>query len=199
VGIQFDVWHLWNTHDLEGDIAREIGRFVGVHVCDWREPTRGWADRVLPGDGIAPVTQVLAAETTAVANGIRRMTPLQVVTGTTFSPRFPTTPGAFDPSSEIYNRLLRERIVFLGTDVNDHIANQIAARFEVLANLGFGRCALRIAAPERTDYRGPDSLQSPDYLRAVSTGPLCPMVLAVTTARDALNVGVTFRTAAFSR
>ena len=47
--------------------------------------------------------------------------------------------------------------------------------------------------------RGPDSLQSPDYLRAVSTGPLCPMVLAVTTARDALNVGVTFRTAEFSR
>ncbi len=38
------------------------------------------------------------------------------------------SPGMFDPSSEIYNRLLRERIVFLGTDVNDHIANQIAAQ-----------------------------------------------------------------------
>ena len=38
------------------------------------------------------------------------------------------TSGAFDPASEIYNRLLRERIVFLGTDVNDHIANQIAAQ-----------------------------------------------------------------------
>ncbi len=38
------------------------------------------------------------------------------------------TSGMFDPSSEIYNRLLRERIVFLGTDVNDHIANQIAAQ-----------------------------------------------------------------------
>jgi sugar phosphate isomerase/epimerase len=59
LGIQFDVWHLWNTRDLEADIAREIGRFVGVHVCDRREPTRGWADRVLPGDGIAPVTQIL--------------------------------------------------------------------------------------------------------------------------------------------
>ncbi len=38
------------------------------------------------------------------------------------------TQGMVDPSSEIYNRLLRERIVFLGTDVNDHIANQIAAQ-----------------------------------------------------------------------
>ena len=46
---------------------------------------------------------------------------------------------------------------------------------------------------------GPDGVQSPDYLRAVSTGPLCPLVLAVTTARDALHVGVSFRTAAFSR
>ena len=38
-----------------------------------------------------------------------------------------------------------------------------------------------------------------DYLRAVPTGPLCPMVFAVTTARDDLHVGVSYRTAAFSR
>jgi ATP-dependent Clp protease protease subunit len=41
----------------------------------------------------------------------------------------PTAQGpAFDPASDIYNRLLRERIVFLGTDVNDTIANQISAQ-----------------------------------------------------------------------
>jgi len=60
LGIQFDVWHLWNTPTLEEDIAREVDRFVGVHVCDWREPTRGWADRVLPGDGVADVVRILA-------------------------------------------------------------------------------------------------------------------------------------------
>jgi hypothetical protein len=38
-----------------------------------------------------------------------------------------------------------------------------------------------------------------DYLRAVPTGPLCPMVFAVTTARDVLHVGVSYRTAAFSK
>jgi sugar phosphate isomerase/epimerase len=59
LGIQFDVWHLWSTPTLEEDIAREIDRFVGVHVCDWREPTRGWADRVLPGDGAADVGRIL--------------------------------------------------------------------------------------------------------------------------------------------
>jgi sugar phosphate isomerase/epimerase len=61
LGIQFDVWHLWNTETLLEDIARECGRFVGVHVADWREPTRSWADRVLPGDGVADVPRILRA------------------------------------------------------------------------------------------------------------------------------------------
>ncbi len=38
-----------------------------------------------------------------------------------------------------------------------------------------------------------------DYIRAVPTGPLCPMVFAVTTIRDVLHVGVSYRTAAFSQ
>jgi len=38
------------------------------------------------------------------------------------------SPSVFDPAGEIYTRLLRERIVFLGTDVNDTIANQISAQ-----------------------------------------------------------------------
>jgi ATP-dependent Clp protease protease subunit len=33
-----------------------------------------------------------------------------------------------DPTSDIYNRLLRERIVFLGQEVNDSIANLITAQ-----------------------------------------------------------------------
>ena len=61
LGIQFDVWHLWNTETLYDDIANESDRFAGVHVCDVRTPTRGWADRVLPGDGAADVPRILAA------------------------------------------------------------------------------------------------------------------------------------------
>ncbi len=61
LGLQFDVWHLWNTPTLLDDIATECHRFAGVHVCDWREPTRGWADRALPGDGAADLPAILGA------------------------------------------------------------------------------------------------------------------------------------------
>jgi sugar phosphate isomerase/epimerase len=59
VGIQFDVWHLWNTPFLLEEIPRHAHLIAGVHVNDWREPTRGWADRVLPGDGAADLPAIL--------------------------------------------------------------------------------------------------------------------------------------------
>ena len=43
------------------DVRAAAHRLAGVHVNDWREPTRGWADRVLPGDGVAGVPAILAA------------------------------------------------------------------------------------------------------------------------------------------
>jgi sugar phosphate isomerase/epimerase len=69
LGIQFDSWHLWNTETLYDDIARECRRFVGVHIADWREPTRSWADRVLPGDGAADVPAIVGALDRADWNG----------------------------------------------------------------------------------------------------------------------------------
>jgi sugar phosphate isomerase/epimerase len=59
VGIQFDVWHLWNTPDVLDEIPSYAHLIAGVHVSDWREPTRGWADRVLPGDGAADLPALL--------------------------------------------------------------------------------------------------------------------------------------------
>jgi sugar phosphate isomerase/epimerase len=69
LGLQFDAWHLWNTDSLLEDIERECHRFVGVHVADWRQPTRSWADRVLPGDGAADLRTILAALERANWNG----------------------------------------------------------------------------------------------------------------------------------
>ena len=58
VGIQFDVWHLWNSRDVLDEIPRYAHLIAGVHVNDWREPTRGWADRVLPGEGVADLPAI---------------------------------------------------------------------------------------------------------------------------------------------
>ena len=39
----------------------------------------------------------------------------------------------------------------------------------------------------------------PDYFRAVSTGPVTPFVVSITTANDSINVGITYRSTVFSR
>jgi sugar phosphate isomerase/epimerase len=69
VGIQFDVWHQWNSAGVLDEIPRYAHLVAGVHVNDWREPTRGWADRVLPGDGAADVPALLGALDAAGWNG----------------------------------------------------------------------------------------------------------------------------------
>jgi sugar phosphate isomerase/epimerase len=69
VGIQFDAWHLWNSKDVLDEIPRYAHLIAGVHVSDWREPTRGWADRVLPGDGVADLSAILGALDSVGFNG----------------------------------------------------------------------------------------------------------------------------------
>ena len=61
LGLTFDVWHLWNGETLHDDIREHADLFVAVQVNDRREPTRGWADRVLPGEGVAGVPAILAS------------------------------------------------------------------------------------------------------------------------------------------
>jgi len=58
VGILFDSWHLWDS-DLEADLEVHADRIVGVHVSDVRRPTRSFADRLLPGDGVADLPRIL--------------------------------------------------------------------------------------------------------------------------------------------
>ena len=43
-------------------------------------------------------------------------------------PRMAGPLGGMDPSADVYNRLLKERIVFLGSEVNDQVANLISAQ-----------------------------------------------------------------------
>ena len=45
-----------------------------------------------------------------------------------FAPVAAQGPGGFDPSMDIFNRLLKSRIVYLGSDVNDQVANLLTAQ-----------------------------------------------------------------------
>ena len=36
--------------------------------------------------------------------------------------------GGFDPRTDVFNRLLKNRVIMLGSDVNDDIANQVCAQ-----------------------------------------------------------------------
>ena len=70
LAIQFDSWHLWNTPTLYEDIESHVNRLAGVHIADYREPTRGWADRALPGHGVGDVPRILRALDAAGWDGL---------------------------------------------------------------------------------------------------------------------------------
>jgi len=59
VGVIYDAWHQWNQ-PLDS-IERHRDRIAGVHLADWREPTRNTNDRVLPGDGVVDFGPIVAA------------------------------------------------------------------------------------------------------------------------------------------
>jgi len=59
VGLMFDSWNVW-SEPLE-QIGRHRERIRGVHLADWREPTRNTNDRVLPGDGVVDFGPILEA------------------------------------------------------------------------------------------------------------------------------------------
>jgi len=63
--------------------------------------------------------------------------------------------GRFERSFDIYSRLLRERIVFLGTEVNDQSANLIAAQLLFLeAEDPDKEISLYINSPGGSAYAG---------------------------------------------
>ena len=59
VGLMYDTWQLWNEPPAEIEAHRD--RIRGVHLADWREPTRNTNDRVLPGDGMVDFGPILEA------------------------------------------------------------------------------------------------------------------------------------------
>jgi sugar phosphate isomerase/epimerase len=62
VSLCYDVWHLWGSSDRLLELTRELApRINVVQLNDYREPTRSWHDRVLPGDGVADLPGIITA------------------------------------------------------------------------------------------------------------------------------------------
>ncbi len=57
----YDVYHLWDGDDIEALTETYASRIGGVQLNDWREPPRGMADRLMPGDGTIDLASLLAA------------------------------------------------------------------------------------------------------------------------------------------
>jgi ATP phosphoribosyltransferase len=73
----------------------------------------------------------------------------------------------------------------VGRNVLDEFAlGQAEPGFEVVTSLGFGRCSLKIAAPERLDYQGADSLAG----QRIATS--YPLILADFLARSGVEAQV---------
>jgi sugar phosphate isomerase/epimerase len=60
-GLVCDIWHLWDTPNVEWHVRELAPQIVMVHLNDWRQPTRSWCDRVLPGDGVADIRGIFGA------------------------------------------------------------------------------------------------------------------------------------------
>jgi sugar phosphate isomerase/epimerase len=57
VGIMVDLWHVWDTPEIDRHLAENVGRITGVHVADWRGDGRD--ERALPGEGVARIGALL--------------------------------------------------------------------------------------------------------------------------------------------
>jgi ATP-dependent Clp protease protease subunit len=74
--------------------------------------------------------------------------------------------GRYERSYDIYSRLLRERIVFLGTDVNDQVANLISAQLLFLeAEDPEKDISLYINSPGGQAYAGMAIYDTMQYVR----------------------------------
>ena len=57
VGIMVDLWHIWDTPEIERHLAENVGRITGVHVADWYGDGRD--ERALPGEGVARIGELM--------------------------------------------------------------------------------------------------------------------------------------------
>lgn len=58
-GMVLDTWHLWDSEDIHTEIRGLADRVLAVQIADYRDPTRSPLDRVVAGDGIGRIPELL--------------------------------------------------------------------------------------------------------------------------------------------
>jgi sugar phosphate isomerase/epimerase len=61
IALALDAWHVGDSPEALGHLREHAARFATFHVDDWREPTRSWADRTIPGDGVLDLEAVFGS------------------------------------------------------------------------------------------------------------------------------------------
>jgi sugar phosphate isomerase/epimerase len=61
-GLMLDLYNTWWDPEIIPGIRRAGagGHIKGVHLADWRNPTRSFTDRTIPGRGIIPLDKLIA-------------------------------------------------------------------------------------------------------------------------------------------
>jgi sugar phosphate isomerase/epimerase len=61
-GLMLDLYNTWWDPEIVSGIRRAGAgnRIKGVHIADWRNPTRSFTDRTIPGRGIIPLDKLIA-------------------------------------------------------------------------------------------------------------------------------------------
>ena len=57
VGVMVDLWHVWDTPEIERHLTENVNRITGVHVAEWFPDGRG--DRALPGERCSELMRTL--------------------------------------------------------------------------------------------------------------------------------------------
>jgi sugar phosphate isomerase/epimerase len=95
VGVIVDLWHLWNEPGFCQHLRQYGQQVFGIQISDWRQPTRSWADRILPGDGVIDLTSILKA---AEDGGYAGWYDLEIFSDDgRFGERFPDSISLLDP------------------------------------------------------------------------------------------------------
>lgn len=59
LGLMLDLYNIWWDPEILQGIRRAGDRIKGVHFADWRDPTRSFTDRTLPGRGVVPLAELI--------------------------------------------------------------------------------------------------------------------------------------------